>query len=99
MVSNETGLAILRLLSGAQVWSAERFPQYVTAWGTHPYLPGSAAALEVSAAGKKAHFTFRSGCSLFDIDGELWVVPSENRGSLVTLFKSLSDKDCVKFWR
>jgi hypothetical protein len=98
-VSKETGMEILRLLTGAKAWSSTEYPQYVAAWGTHPYLPGSGAALDVSAAGMTTHYTFRSGCGLFDAKSDLLVIPTENREKLIQIFRNLADHGRVAFWR
>jgi hypothetical protein len=98
-IPSETGLAIVRLLERSELWSARDHPELVAAWGAHPYLPGYAAALDVSAQGKRTHYVIRSGCGLFDVERDLWVLAPENKEPLIGLLKALSDKGREKFCR
>ena len=98
-IPSETGLAIVRLLQRSELWSAEDHPELVVAWGTHPYLPGYAARLDVSVAGKVTPYVIRTGCGLFDVERDLRVVPLDNKQALISLLKALSDKGREKFWR
>jgi hypothetical protein len=98
-ISVEMGEALLDLLSGSQRWSPEDHPQYVSAWGTHPYTPGYGAILEVSSGGRATRYRFCSGCDLFDAGSSLWVVNRESKERLVALLRSLGDRNRVKFWR
>lgn len=98
-IPSATGLAIVKLLQGSEEWSSETHPQYAIAWGTHPYLPGYGAALDVIDSGIVTHYTFRTGGGLFDVNDKLWVIPPENKEALGALFATVSDKGREKFWR